>query len=113
MLQENSGIGTTTADQVEHPENVVNINADKLKNVDDKTIVDACESMVSIDNQRANLNDQASEIRSRMKNLGVPTPSFNAAYARYKLSETKRLEQDAGYAKCCKAMGVSYQEGLF
>lgn len=113
MNTQTAAISTTTTDQVEDTEKVVSINQDKLKNVDDKTIIEACEQMEDIDNQRANLNDQAGEIRSRLKNLGIPTASFNAAYQRYKKTEKQRAEMDAGYQKCCKAMGVWYQDQLF
>lgn len=107
------GISTTTTDQVPDPGKVVNINQDKLAKVKPKTIMDAVKELEEIDKQRESLNDQAQEIRSRMKNLGIPTAAFNAAYARYKKSPDKRAEQDAGYAKCCNAMGVGYQPGLF
>ena len=112
-VEQNTGISTTTADQVQDPANVVNINKDKLKNVDDQAIIDACKGMEDIDEQRSGLNEEAAGIRGKLKGLGVPTASFNAAYARYKKSEAKRLEQDAGYAKCCKAMGVEYQTDLW
>jgi len=113
MNEQTQGISTTTTDQVEDPDKVVNINVDKLHNVDDQTIIDACKEMVEIDESRSGLNDSASNVRSRLRKLGVPTAAFNAAYARFKKTEKQRSEQDAGYAKCCKAMGVQYQDGLF
>ncbi len=109
----NTAIHTTTLEEIEDPEKVVNINTDKLANVDDETIVKACNKLVDIDQARSDLNEQASDIRAELRTLGVPTASFNAAYARFKKSEAKRAEQDAGYAKCCRAMGVAYQPGLF
>lgn len=109
----NAAITPTKTDQVADPQKVTNINIDKLHNVDDKKIVEACAAMEETDKERANLNDKASEIRSGLKMLGIPTAAFNAAYARYKMGEAKRAELDAGFAKCVKAMQVEYQAGLF
>ncbi len=109
----NTAISTTTTDQVPDPEKVVNINVDKLHNVDNQKIIDACEAMVAVDEKRETLNDEASTIRSGLKQLGVPTAAFNAAYARFKMGEKKRAELDAAYAKCANAMGVGFQAGLF
>lgn len=108
-----AGIDTTTVDQVADPAKVIQINFDKLKNVDDKKIVEACEKMEDIDNQRTNLNDQASEVRSELKALGIPTAAFNASYARYKMGEKKRAELDSAFAKCCVALDIGYQTELF
>lgn len=112
-LENNTAITPTTIDQIEDPEKVVNINQDKLKNVDDKKIVEACEKMQEIDDSRSNLNDKASEIRSELKALGIPTAAFNAAYARFNMGDKKRAEMDAAFAKCAKAMGAGYQTGLW
>ena len=109
----NTAINITTMEEIGDAENVVNINTDKLANVDDQTILNACTKLFDIDQERSDLNEKASDIRAELRTLGVPTAAFNAAYARFKKSEAKRAEQDAGYAKCCKAMGVSYQPGLF
>lgn len=98
---------------MEDPEKVTNINVDKLHNVDNQKIIDACKAMEGIDEERSNLNDQANEIRSSLKMLGIPSAAFNAAYARYKMGEAKRAELDAAYAKCANAMGVGFQAGLF
>lgn len=108
-----TGISTTKADEVENIGNVVNINKDKLDKVENSVITDACGAMQNIDGDREELNAKASEIRARLKNLGIPTVSFNAAYARFKLGPEKRAELDAGFAKCCIALDVGYQSDLF
>ena len=108
-----AGINPATSDQIADPDKIVAINRDKLANVDDKKIVEACEAMEEIDDERSNLNDKASEIRSSLKSLGIPTAAFNAAYSRFKMGEKKRAELDAGFAKCVKAMEIEYQAGLF
>lgn len=116
MLSEDSneqGISITKADEVQDIGNVVNINMDKLSKVKDSVITDACEALQNIDDERGELNARANEIRARLKNLGIPTQAFNAAYARYKLGEDKRAEMDAAFAKCANAMGVGYQSDLF
>ncbi len=88
-------------------------NVFKLRGVDDQVILDAMEEMIEIDDGRDELNTQASAVRARLKLLGIPAVAFNAAYGRFKLEERKRAETDAGYAKCCNAMGVGFQSGLF
>ncbi len=120
MLSENpepdtstEGISTTQADEVQDIGNVVNINKDKLSQVDNKAITDACEEMQDIKGEREELNARAGEIRSRLKNLGIPPAAFNAAIARYELGEEKRAKNDAAFAKCCNAMDVGYQSDLF
>ncbi len=109
----NTAISTTTTDQVADPDKVVNINVDKLHNVDNQKIIDACEAMQLIDEKREGLNTDARAERDKLKQLGIPTAAFNAAYARFKMGEKKRAELDAAYAKCANAMGVGFQAGLF
>lgn len=111
--EQTQGISTTKTDEVKHIENVVDINKDKLANVKDSEITRACKSMEKIDTERGELNAKAGEIRARLKNLGIPTDSFSAAYARYKLGPEKRAELDAGFAKCCNALDIAYQADLF
>lgn len=111
--EENQALSTTTTDQVEDPEKVVNINKDKLANVKDSEITRACKAMEKIDTERGELTAKAGEIRARLKNLGIPTDSFSAAYARYKLGPEKRAQLDAGFAKCCHALDIAYQGDLF
>lgn len=109
----NAAINLATVDEIGDPEKVTNINADKLKQVDDQKIIDACEAMVAINEERSNLNDQANEIRSGLKMLGIPSAAFNAAMARYNMGEHKRAELDAAISKCFKALNIGYQPGLF
>jgi hypothetical protein len=103
----------TLAEHEGDVEKTVNANQDKLRSVDGQVILDAMEEMQAIDDSRGDLNSQASEIRARLKNLGIPAVAFNAAYGRYKQEPRKRAETDAGFAKCCDVMGVGYQSGLF
>lgn len=99
--------------KVNNAAEVVQINADKLKQVDDQKIVTACEEMKKIEASRKELNDKANEIRASLNDIGIPTAAFNAAFARYKKSESARAKQDAAYMKCCNAMNVGYQSELF
>ena len=89
------------------------INSDKLAQIDDKFIVEACEEMEAIDEQRQTLNDEASTIRSRLREAGILTAAFNAAYARYKMDSDKRQKMDAAFAKCANALDVGYTPDLF
>ena len=106
-------ITTTTTDDVDDPATVTYINQDKLHNVADKVIVEACEELAEIDEARAELNDRANLIRSNARKLGIPSVALNAAYARSKMDPKKRAEIDAAVAKCFKALDVAYQPGLF
>lgn len=110
MLSENQESDTDTS---EENQNVFSLNLEKLSNIKDSVIVDACDDLLGIDDQRAELNAKANAIRATLKNLGIPTQAFNAAYARYKLDEDKRRQMDVAFAKCANAMGVGYQNDLF
>ncbi len=110
--EESKAISATKIDEVDGA-NVVNINKDKLLQVKDSEIVKACKALQKIDGEREEINARRSEIIARMKNLGIPTQAFNAAYARFKLGEEKRAEMDAAFAKCANAMGCGYQADLF
>ncbi len=108
------GIKLVSPDEVGgDAEKALAVNIDKLKPIDDKLIIDCLNELLEVDAQRADLNEEAADIRARIKGVGIPIPAFNAAYARYKVKEDKRVKQDAGYGKCCSAMGVGYQPGLF
>ena len=106
-------LSTTKVDEVQHPENVVNINKDKLTKVKNKEITKAFETFEEIDKERAELNARRGEVTARLRKLGIPTAALNSAYARYKMNDDKRAEGDAAFAKCCNAMGVGYQSDLF
>lgn len=108
------GISTVgVADGIEDPSKIVAINQDKLKGVDDKKIVDAFKVFDRIGEEREALNAEAADIRANLKKLGIPSKALNAAYQRYTVEERKRVEHDAAFAKCCNALGVGYQSGLF
>lgn len=70
-------------------------------------------ALEKIDKDREALNAKANEIRAGIKNLGIPIPAFNAAYARSKMDEDKRVTMDAAFAICCNAKGIQFQQGLF
>lgn len=78
-----------------------------------KDIQKAFKEMEEIDVEREDLNAQAGEVRARMKNKGIPTKAFNAAYNRYKMDEDKREAHDFAFSLCCKATGVGYQVELW
>ncbi len=99
--------------KVNNPGDVVLINQQKHASIDDAVIVKAFEDLAEVDKQRSDLNDDANNIRQKLKDLGLPPAAINAAYARFKKSDAARAKIDAAFAKCCKATGTSYQPGLF
>jgi len=96
----------------QHKQKLVEIS-ENLAAIDDQEIIDACNARQAIDEKRAELNDQAADIRDKLKNLGISGPAFNAAYARFKQEAHKRDIFDQEFAKCANAMGVEYQNDLF
>ncbi len=112
--QSEAGTGDFDAgDQAEtNKQKVIDIS-EKLRKIPDKTIVDACQARLEIDQKRKVLNDEAADIRDELKDLGIKGPAFNAAYSRYKQDEHERAMYDQQFAKCANAMGVEFQEDLF
>ena len=84
-------------------------DTDKIR----REIRKAFKEMDTLSGQRDELNEQANEIRARMKNKGIPTKAFNAAYSRYSQDEEKREAFDFAFALCCNSVGVGYQPELF
>lgn len=108
------GIKLATPDQFNGDfEKALAVNMDKLAAVNDQVIIDAIEGLTQIDEQRAELNEEANHIRATVKKAGIPIAALNAAYARSKTTDAYKARIDAAYAKCCKALGIGYQLGLF
>ena len=84
-------------------------DTDKIR----REIRKAFKEMDTLSGQRDELNAKANEIRARMKNKGIPTKAFNAAYSRHTQDTDAREAFDFAYALCLNAVGAQFQPSLF
>ncbi|MGI9490860.1 MAG: hypothetical protein ACR2QF_00380 [Geminicoccaceae bacterium] len=76
-------------------------------------IRDCCQSMCSIKAQRQELNDQAGDIRKRLKEAGVTTKAFEFSVRVYEMEGEARGNYIDWLKVCFEALGVGEQGMLF
>ena len=79
----------------------------------DKLIQDSAVAMIAIVDQRKQLNDQASEIRKKLREAGVQTRAFEFAVRVHQMEDEARGSYVEWLKVGFSALGISQQGTLF
>lgn len=78
-----------------------------------QVIRDCVKGLVAIDESRAELSEQAAELRERCRNHGILPAALNLAIKMAKMESEDREKLDESYAIARDALGIGMQGSLF